>query len=169
MTNIELPHFGKIDIDQLEEYFSAKTAFNGQTISLDLNFKNKNISEEQAENIKKFLNNILAFDTQNKIIIDKDFKDEGEALDYINFYFDELEEEEISEIIDYESEEKTKEELLLENLKLIRVGLYSDGKYDTDYYGVFDYSIDIDGEPCNQLLVVKTDNKGEFDHIAWES
>ena len=166
MTNIELQHFGQIDINQLVEYYSAKAEFNGQTIRLDLNFENKNISEEQVESIKKFLDNILAFDIQNKTVIDKDFKDEGEALDYINFYFEELDEEELSGIIDYGNQDEPKEEQLLSKLRLIRVGLYPEY---ADYYGVFDYSIDVDGEPCNQLLVVKTDKKGGLDHITWES
>lgn len=82
---------------------------------------------------------------------------------------DELEEEELSSIIDFSDKEVSKELQLLGKLKLIRVGLYPDGKYGADYYGVFDYSIEIDGEPCNQLLVVKTNENGDLDHIAWES
>jgi hypothetical protein len=166
MINIGLQQFGEININQLEDYYSTKAEFNGQTISLDLNFENKSINLEQVENIKIFLDSISVFDKQNKTYINKDFKDEGEAFDYINFYFDELDEEEISEIINFENQEMTKEEQLLSKLRLIRVGLYPDY---ANYYGVFDYSIDIDGEPCNQLLVVKTDNKGGLDHITWES
>jgi hypothetical protein len=58
---------------------------------------------------------------------------------------------------------------LLNKLRLIRVGLYPDGKYGTDHFATFDYSIDIDGEPCNYLLVVNTNEKGDLDHITWES
>jgi hypothetical protein len=166
MKQLELQHFGSIDINQLEEYYSAKTEFNGQTIHLDLNFENKSISEEQGDGIKKFLDNILAYDLLNKIVIEKDFKDEGESLEYINFYFDELDEEELSGIIDLGNQDEPKEKLLLNKLRLIRVGLYPDF---SEYYGIFDYSIDINGEPCNQLLVVKTDSNGELDHITWES
>ena len=166
MTNIELQHFGQVDINQLEEYYSTKTEIDGEPIRLDLNFENKNISEEQVETIKKFLDNILAFDIQNKVVIKKDFKDEGETVDYLNFYMEELDEEELSGIIDYGNQDVPKEEQLLSKLRLIRVGLYPDY---TNYYGVFDYSIDIEGEPCNQLLVVKTDKQGGLAHITWES
>jgi hypothetical protein len=72
----------------------------------------------------------------------------------------------LSGIIDYGNQDEPIEEQLLNKLRLIKVGLYPDY---TDYYGVFDYSIDIEGEPCNQLLVVKTDNQGRLDHITWES
>ena len=166
MKQIELQHFGSIDLDNLEEDYSAKTEFNGQTIRLDLNFENKSISEEHAGNIKKFLDNILAYDLQNKIVINKDFKEEGESLDYINFFFEELDEEELRGIIDFGNQDEQKEKLLLNKLRLIRVGIYPEY---SEYYGVFDYSIDIDGEPCNQLLVVKTDNGGELNHVTWES
>lgn len=169
MTNIELPNFGQIDFSQLDEYYAAETTYNGLTLRIDLNFESKNLSEEQAINIKKILSNISSFDIQNKIEIEKDFYGKGDAKDYINFYLDELDEEELRGIIDYDNKDNTKEEQLLSKLKLIRIGLYPDGKFDADYFGVFDYSIEIDGEPCNQLLVVKTNKAGELDHITWES
>jgi hypothetical protein len=152
--NIDLPHFGQIDLTQLKEYYSAETALSGTMLRLDLNFENKSISEEQAINIKVFLDNIPTLEIQNKSSIDKDFNDGGEELE---------------NIIDHDDKDKPKEQQLLSKLKLIRIGLYPDGKYGADYYGVFDYSIDIDGEPCNQLLVVKTNENGDLDHITWES
>jgi hypothetical protein len=169
MKNIELPHFGQIDLTQLEEYYSVHTEWKGNILKLDLNFENKHISEEQAKNIKAFLDNIENFEIQNKSAIDKNFIQKGETTDYINFYLVELDEEELSNIIDFNDEKSSKERKLIDKLKLIRVGLYPDGKYGTKDYGVFDYSIDIDGEPCNQLLVVKTNEKGDLDHITWES
>ncbi|MBL7786137.1 MAG: DUF2004 domain-containing protein [Chitinophagales bacterium] len=169
MTNIELPYFGQVDFNQLNEYYSTETEYIGLILRLDLNFKNKSITKEEAVNIKKFLDRISVFDIQNKTEITKDFNNEGEAKDYINFYFDELDDEELSGIFDYQNQNKPKEEQLLSKLRLIRIGLYPDGKYNTEYYGVFDYSIEIDGEPCNQLLVVKTNNIGGLDHITWES
>ncbi len=167
--NIELPYFGQIDFAQLNEYYSAETEFNGFILHLDLNFENKNISEIGAEKIKNLLNNIEDFDIQNKTEIIKNFNNHGEAKDYINFYFDELDDEVLSGIINYQNLNKPKEEQLLNKLRLIRIGLYPDGKYNTEYYAVFDYSIEIDGEPSNQLLVVKANNNGDLDHITWES
>lgn len=169
MTNLELPYFGQINLTQLKEYYATETVFNGLPISLDLNFKNKIISKEQAINIKNFLDNISTFDIQNKVEINNDFNEDGEAKDYLNFYLVEFDEEELKGIIDYETEAKPKEEQLLSKLRLIRIGLYPDEKFGASYYGVFDYSIDIDGEACNQLLVVKTNETGDLDHLTWES
>ncbi|MFT3934113.1 MAG: DUF2004 domain-containing protein [Chitinophagaceae bacterium] len=169
MTSIDLPYFGQIAFNKLEEHYTAEASFNENVLRLDLNFENKSISEAQANNLRIFLDRISAFEIQNKSSINENFADGGEAADYINFYLDELDEKELGEIIDYTNEEKSKEEQLLDKLILIRVGLYPDGKYGADYYGVFDYSIEIDGEPCNQLLVVKTKENGDLDHITWES
>lgn len=169
MTNIELPYFGQINFTQLNEYYATKTVYEGLTIALDLNFKNKYMSEAEAENIKHFLNSIAAYDNQNKTEIIKDFNNEGEVKDYINFYFDELDEEDLNGIVDFKDLYKPKEEQLLSKLRLIRVGLYPDGKFGAENYGVFDYSIDIDGEPCNQLLVVNTNQIGKLEYITWES
>lgn len=69
----------------------------------------------------------------------------------------------------------TPEKQLLEKLALERVGLYPNVKYETKYFAVFDYTFEgnafIDGRRTmtNQILVVKTDSKGNLDHLAWES
>ncbi|MTI29652.1 DUF2004 domain-containing protein, partial [Xanthovirga aplysinae] len=58
---------------------------------------------------------------------------------------------------------------LLNKLELKRVGLYPNEENEIGYFGTFDYSIKIDDEYCDQLLVVNTKNSGKFDHITWES
>jgi len=168
--NYDLPYFGKININNLEEYYNVNIDFNKSSINTDLNFKNKVIEGGGIEHIETFLKNIENFDKSNKVHIEKDFnKQNGQTLDYINFYLDELSENEIAGIIDVENQDIPKNVLLLKKLRLIRVGLYPDGKYGANYYATFDYSVDVDGEPCNQLLVVNTDGNGDLDHITWES
>ena len=87
------------------------------------------------------------------------------SSDYLNFYLDELDESELAGIIDIKNRKKSRNSLLMEKLNLIRVGIYP----QASYYGTFDYSIDIDGEPCNQLLVVNINKDGTLDYITWES
>jgi hypothetical protein len=170
MINYNFPYFEEINSQELKEYYSVEVDFNDPKISIDLNFENDSIDQPSIETIKIFLENIKKFDKQNRSYIEDDLKEEyGETRDYINFYFDEFEQVEISKIIDLDNTNTSKEILLLNELKLNRVGLYPDGKYNTTYYGVFDYSINIDGEPCDQLLVVKTNEKGNLDQITWES
>jgi hypothetical protein len=164
-----LPFFNEIDLSSLVEYYQVETILNADKISIDINFKRKSTDENTYKDIKDFLEKISKFSEQNQLLIENDFKENGEALDYINFYLEELDEDELSRTINIDDANTSKEKQLLTKLKLVRVGLYPDGKYETDYFGVFDYSIDIDGEPGNQLLVVKTNKKGELHHITWES
>src|SRR4051812_38039483 len=106
MTTIDLPYFGQIAFTQLKEYYAAETSFDEGVLRLDLNFENKSITEEQANNLKAFLGNISVFEIQNKSSIDKNFNDGEEAADYINFYLDELNEEELGDIIDFDNKDK---------------------------------------------------------------
>ena len=166
MTKYSLPYFGEIVLTALDEYYDVDIDLNDKTVNIDINFEKKSSDRDGFDTIKSFLNNINNFDQQNKSYIEDDFRKQGNTLDYINFYFDELDEDELSDIIDFENALVDKEGQLLNKLKLVRVGIYPDY---AEYFGVFDYSIEIDGEPCNQLLVVKTDEKGNLDHVTWES
>lgn len=163
-----LPYFGEIDIEALLDYYNINTSFNNKQVSLDINFLNTSISEAVYERINAFLDNIREFNNQNKSIIERNFKEGGEVVDYIQFHLEELSEEELASIID-NNNPRTREEQILNKLRLVRIGLYPDGKYETSYFAVFDYSIEIDGDPSNQLVVVKTNERGELDHVTWES
>lgn len=169
MTNHSLPYFGQIDIASLEEYYRTEIDLNGSQISIDINFQNKSIDDALLQAIKTFLKNINNFNVGNKSAIESDFKASGETYDYISFYLDEFDQDELSTLIGIQNNNTPKEIQLLNKLKLIRLGIYPDGKYGSTYFGTFDYSIDVDGEPCNQLLVVNTDKKGALNYITWES
>jgi hypothetical protein len=167
MENRSLVYFGQIDVENLEEYYNVKIDFKGTKVALDLNFGNKSIDENLYEVVNVFLGNLVAFDNNNKAFINNDFKDGGETSEYLSFYLEELDESELSTIID--AEDNTPEEMqLLNKLRLIRVGLYPDSKYGATF-AIFDYSIDIYEEPFDYLLVVKTNEQGDLDHITWES
>lgn len=167
MKEYSLPYFGELNFTALDEYYDIDIDLNGNTISIDINFENKSSDRNKLDTVKSFLDQINNFDQKNKCYIEEDFQKEGDALDYVNFYFDEFDENELSGIVDFNNEVVVKERQLLNKLKLIRVGIYPD--HNPECYGVFDYSIDLDGEPCNELLVVTTDEKGNLDHITWES
>jgi len=170
MSKYTLPYFGEIDSSNLKEYYNVEIILNERKIRIDLNFENNSINQDNINTIKTFLEEIEKYNSQNKSYLKSDMEEgNGETSEYLNFYFDEFEDDELSKIINSNDTESSKEILLFNQLKLNRIGIYPDGKYNTDYYAVFDYSIDIDNEPCDQLLVVKTNHKGELDHIAWES
>lgn len=164
-----LPYFGEINPAQLEEYYHTTAVVKGLTVNLDLDFQHKTISLETVRTIQDFLNNLARWDGHNQAALEQDFTANSETADYIGFYFDELDETELAALLPTTTSPDARASQLLKALKLIRVGLYPDGKYDAEQFATFDYSIYLAGEPCNQLLAVNTDKQGKVDHISWES
>ena len=164
---MELLYFGPIDISSLEEDYDVKIQLNGKTIRLDLNFEQTQMSKQQLAIIERFLENISSFNEQNATFIENDFNDEeGQVKEYLSFHIEELGDDFLGQLkIDKDASDK--EQQLLGKLELVRVGLYPDGKYGTEYFAVFDYTLNRD--LSDELIVVKTDNEGHLDHIAWES
>lgn len=167
-----LPYFGPINLADLKEYYHTKIAFpdHDYVIGLDLNFKNKQLESAMADDIANFLSSLEELDKQNHLAIEKDFTDQvGETFGYIQFLLEELEEKEINKIVGKNIDITNIEKQLLQKLRLVHVKLYPDGKYGSDYFAIFDYSVDIDGQPCNQVLVIKTGKEGTPLEIDWES
>jgi hypothetical protein len=168
MAEYTLPHFGKLQTKNLEEYYNVDVELIGRKIQIDLNFENKTINTATFDKIKNFIENIGKFDKQNQGYIKNDFDDEnGDTVkEYVTFHIEELGDE-FLEKIDISSDNTDKEKAFLTKLHLKRVGLYPDGKYNTSYFAVFDYSVNKD--LTDQLIVVKTDENGNLDHLCWES
>ena len=177
MTEYLLSPFGQIDLTSLNEEYNAVIELNEKEIRIDINFDKTTIEKSEMDNIKNFIENIDKFDKQNMGFIEKDFNDEnGDTVkEYIEFHIEEFEKEELAQLIDYDNKEIAPEKQLLNKLTLERVGLYPDGKYETKYFAVFDYTFEgnvyIDGRRTitDQIIVVKTDNNGKLDHLSWES
>ncbi|SKA33433.1 Protein of unknown function [Chitinophaga eiseniae] len=162
-----LPHFGEINREQLEEYYSVTTAAG---INLDLNFEYARIEVDNAEVLGEWLNSIEQLDMQNRAALQQDFEiGEGETREYFRFYIEELQEERMASLVEGANSDQEKAAILLSKLKLRRVGFYPDGKYGTTSYAIFDYTTDIDGWSGDQLLVVKRDAAREIIEIVMES
>lgn len=177
MTNYLLPPFGQINLTSLNEEYDGVLELDGYIINLDINFDKTTIDESAMDIIRHFIENIPNFDKQNVVSIANDFSDEnGETVkEFIDFHIEELEKDKLSQLVNYENTEVSVEKQLLNKLKLERVGLYPDGKYDNDYFAVFDYTfegnvyIDSRRTITDQIIVVKTDHKGNLYHLCWES
>ena len=170
MSIYKLPYFGEIDISSLKEDYRTKVKIGQREIRLDINFEEKNTDKNTIEIIKNFLEQVEQFDKDCVKYYTQDFYDKGEADDHIEFYMEECFDEELAQMIDIKQSRENQKLQLLNKMELLRVGLYPNQKNEIGYYGVFDYSIKMaDGEYCNQLLVVKTKERGELDHVTWES
>ena len=164
MKNFRLPYFGEIDLDMLQRCYRSTVDFNGINVKLDINFDKTIVDQSKADEIKKFLENIGRFYDLHRAFIVDDFERDGETVDYVNFYFDELDEDELFSILGEASMQETE---MLNKLELIKINLYPD--HDAPFFAVFDYSIKIEGKYSNQLLVVKVNKDGSLNHITWES
>lgn len=164
------PYFGNVNLKDLKEDYYTVAETSKNNIPIELSFEHKSIDQEMADGISSFLENIEQQDQHNRTLIAKDFKEkESETSGYINFFLTEFDEAELLSIVGEKTENTDIAEQLLNKLELTRIALYPDGKYGATYYAMFDYTIYLDGLPCDQLLVVFTDQKGNLDSIAWDS
>ena len=164
MATVTLPHIGRIDTDSLDEYYEAAATFNGAQIQIDLNFESKTIESKRLEVVKEFINNIRIHDINNKKYIERNYTDRDTVKSYLEHHLEELGENELSELIDFNSKSVEHEKQLLKRLHLVRVGIYPDNEAQ---FAIFDYSIG--QEITNYLIVINTDENGNLEYLTMES
>ena len=157
--NYQLPYFDQINAAALEGYYQSEIEFNGEEVSIDLTFENTTADEHTIEKLISFLNNILAFEAQNRILIKRDFDNEADAAAYIQYFEQKVAKELLGDAIDSTALQ------LLEKLELMVINLFPDSG---DCFAQFDYYIKLT-ELHSQLLTVRLNESGELIHIAWES
>lgn len=166
MANYTLPHFGQLDLTNLDEFYNVNMEFNGQEIQIDLNFENKSIDTKSLDIAKKFILNIADFDKKNKKYIEKDYADEDSdtVKTYVEHHLEEVDKAELTGLVDFENKKMSPEQQLVKALRLVRLGLYPDSE---DQFAIFDYSI---GQELTQyLVVINTDQNGKLDYMTMES
>jgi hypothetical protein len=165
-TAFTLPHFGSINPTSLEDYYDVDITFNGNEMQIDLNFDKTEIDQLQLDTLKKFLESINLLDTQNKGYITKDYKDkDGDTVKfYLEHHLEEISEDELSGLIDYNNKTIDPEKQLLNQLRLVRIGVYPDNE---EGYAIFDYSLGSDF--TNYLIVINTDKEGKLNYMSMES
>ena len=166
MATIKLPHFGMLDAAALDEYYDADINFNNSTIQVDLNFDAKTIDIKRLEVVKHFIENIRIHDISNRKHILHDFDDEdGDTVRfYIEHHLEELATDDLNQLIGINKKTADRPALLLQQLHLVRVGLYPDS---ADQFAIFVYSIG--QELTNYLVVINTDENGNLDYMTMES
>ncbi|MBW8684489.1 DUF2004 domain-containing protein [Chitinophaga rhizophila] len=169
------PYFGNINIAELKDYYQTKIILSGNPVSVDLNFNGPSIDLLLADSISTFLNNAAALGVRTNDYIKQDFVTRtGETLPYITEMLEHMDKKELLDLENNPIKKayyrgfgfSNKPRYLLGKLKLIRIGLYPES---SNQFAIFDYTYDIGGSPCNQLLVVRTDIGGTLQEVDWES
>lgn len=172
MTDYVLPSFGKINLSSLNEKYEAVIQLDGKDVTVDINFGKTTIEKKDMDIIKDFIENLLLFDKKNKVFMAENFHDqEGQIYKYTDFHLEEIKETDTNFLekigIDSTQSKSDQQKQFLAKLRLVRIGLYPDGKYESTKFGVFDYQTNPD--LTDQILVVNTNNKGKVEWISWES
>jgi Protein of unknown function (DUF2004) len=166
MANYTLPHFGQIDVANLDEYYDVEIQFGSEGVQIDLNFENKTIDQNRLDAAKKFIDKISDFDIVNKKYIESDYNDEecDTVRTYVEHHLEEIAQDELSKLVDFKNKTIKPDKQLMKKLRLVRVGLYPDKE---DQFAIFDYSIGKD--LTNYLVVINTDENGKLDYMTMES
>lgn len=166
MAKFILPKFGQLDTENLEEYYDATIDLNGQEVQIDLNFGETTIGVDKLESVKKFIETISDLDLKNRKYIEADYHDEDadSVRTYVEHHLEELDEDDLSSLIDKSNKKLNPEMQLVKQLRLVRMGLYPQ---EEDQFAIFDYSID--PELTQYLVVLFTNEHGEVEYITMES
>ena len=150
-----------------EEYIQKQVNIKNQKIDIDLSFDNLKPNETELTNLNQFLTQLekILLSNENRMKIDFKKSDINDSVsEYISHHLQEISEKELSKIIDINDKSKSNEEKLFEKLKIRRIGIYPQDKFQ---FAVFDYTIGTDY--TQYLLCIKTDSKGKILEMTIES
>lgn len=166
MAQYTLPHFGQLDLTNLEEYYDVDITLNGHDFQIDLNFESKTIDATRLDKVKQFIENINEWDKKNKTYIERDYNDEeaDTVKTYLEHHLEEIDQEDLAPLVNFDDKSIDPEKQLLKQLHLVRMGLYPDSE---EQFAIFDYSIGT--ELTNYLVVINTDEEGDLEYITMES
>lgn len=166
MAEYTLPHFGALDIENLEEFYLTDIESNGNTVHVDLNFETQSLDTDTMDKVKTFIDSIERINILNNKHITNDFNDEdGDTVRvYMDHHIEELDSAEISNLINFDDTKIEPTKQLLSKLRLVRVGIYPQNE---DFFASFDYSIGMD--LTDYLIVIYTDEHGQLQDMVMES
>ena len=144
-------YFGEIDLDNVEEYYETEIEVQGRPVEITINITgSKTIDLDSIQAVEDYLDNLTINEENIRQIIYQDFKEKGEAKNYIDFQVEELDKDDISDLIESADKKLNKKEKLLSVLYLLRIGFYPEK--EDKAFAVYDYTIE--EEYTDDLLVI---------------
>lgn len=166
MKEFRLLNLEVVKGNELDDYYRVVMGSEGQNFELELNFQNYSIELFKRGILKDFVGNLDKFESETKEVLLNDFVNGGAVLSYIDFSLSQSGSG--NTVVNNKflvSKTATKKQLA-QNLKLARIALYPDGKYDDSYYASFDYVVD--GDLSGNVISLKTNEYGQCKQLAWE-
>lgn len=151
-------YFGEIDLDNVEQYYEGVIKLSERPIEVSINIgAAKSLTENSVKAIDSYVDNIVTNEQNIRQTIQSNFKDQGEAKNYINFLLTDHDEDDLVSLTEDNTEDLGLEEKLLSTLYLLRISFYPE---EADkVFAVYDYTIDED--LTNDLLVVIVSKDGK--------
>lgn len=151
-------YFGKIDLDNVEEYYEMEIELNNRPVEVTINIStaSKSIDKASINKIENYIDNLQKNEKDIRSFILDDFKEEGESKNYIDFQIEGQEKENITDLISNTNRKLNKKEKLLSVLYLLRIDFYPEK--EDKVFAVYDYTIDEDLTDDLLVIVLYKDN-----------
>ncbi|MBX2840500.1 MAG: DUF2004 domain-containing protein [Flammeovirgaceae bacterium] len=143
--------FGKINLEDLEEYYETEIKVNGKTIEVDLNFLEETFSKsdiQRLELINTFIEKASEYQLIAKDAITKDYTNKGATKVYLDHHVQEMSEEELNNLLKDVNSNLNKQTQMLEKLNLVSISFYPE---DIDSFMILDHTI---GRDLTQYVIV---------------
>lgn len=183
MKRITLPRFGEIELDYFDDGYTPyrygysigglydddgddEFRYNGKPLELDVNFTD--LSDANITMVTKTLNNLDTLVAKAEQVVENDFITGKTVKDYVKEWIDyHLKEEPFKGLVPEPFDEKTPK-LLLDKLKIVRIGLYA--FHDSEPFIVMDFAFgyEIDSGYRDDMVVLKMNADFELLEITTE-
>lgn len=167
MSEYQILHFGTVNATAVNKRYDASVDINGSKVTLDLHFDQPQAAPGADATINQFLEKAASYDATIRTAIAEDFDNDGEAVDFVRFFLEDLRPRELKELLGHQEEVKSVPQQLMNKLELVRIGIYADDK--NGFFAVYDYTLVINGRPSSQVLAIEVDEQGAVLNIAWEN
>ena len=162
--SLEISPFGKIDPNNIEEYYDGRVEVDGKDVKIDLNFESESVDSDLLKDVENVISKISEFAKLAWLAISEDWDLDLEsetARFYLQHHLDEFSEEEIVKLFGTSNVDKS---IFFKALSLVRIGLYPE---DDEMFTVFD--IQLSKELTNYLMSVSISSDGKVTDIDFES
>jgi hypothetical protein len=164
MAKYNITGFEELDLENLEEYYEGEGQLNGDTIAIDLHFEDLSVAEEKVKKVEHWVNNLSKLNDIGVAAIAEDFKSGDTVREYIQHHLEELDEKNITTLLEKTNRQMPQEEQMLSALKL--KGIIFSPQTEENFI-TLDYTLD--EELTDYLVVVDITAEGHVNYITMES
>lgn len=163
--DFDIEYFGKLNSNDLKEYYDTLIEVNQQKISIDLNFNDEYIGIENLKETNIFLQNLEKHILKTNSLLLNELKNNIVIKEYVEYHLNEFNEDELLNLnIELTDDFEKKYLKFLKQIHIKRIGIYPD---DLNYFAIFDYTIN--EELTQYLIVMSLDSKGNLIDVVEES